>query len=503
MISHFLIDWETSVKPWLQKAIELLTETLKPPCSEPNELDWKGTISADNRRLTDHLMAFANHPGGGYLVFGVNRDATFRNLSIAEIESTANTLANLGRDAVESPLQIDHQGFSFNGFDLLFVYVPESGIKPVHRRGKSMDDTCIRSGGTTRKASRQEIGHMMVHSRTPRWEGAHASLLMSDEEVLKNLNILPLFEMMQMNPLVSEEEKLRWMQDSGLIERQPSGGAYITNLGAISASSELSAFPVLADKSARVIAYEGTNKIKAKSDVSGRSGYALTFERLLRYVIGLLPKSEVIEQALRTTVPIYPPVALREIIANALIHQDFTITGSRPTISIFDDRIEIANPGKLLPSKTVERIIGTHPESRNEKLANAFRLYNICEQRGSGLTRAGLQVELYGLPPIKFEEESDHFKVTLFAPKSFSKMSASERLDACYQHALLKYVSSERMTNKSLRERLKMPEKQRSMVSRLIQEAVDHGVIAPANPASTSRKFTEYLPAWAIERNRA
>ena len=489
------------MKPWLQKAIELLDETLKPPCSEPNELDWKGTVSTDSKRLAEHLMAFANHPGGGYLVFGVNRDATLCGLSIAEIETIANTLANLGRDAVESPIQIDHQGFCFDGSDLLFVYILESAIKPVHRRGKSMDDTFIRSGGTTRRASRQEIGHMMVNSRTPRWESAHASLLMSDDEVLTQLNILPLFDMMQMNPLVRDEEKLKWMQDSGLINRQPSGGAYITNLGAISVGSELSAFPALAEKSARVITYEGTNKIKAKSDISGRRGYALSFESLLKYVIELLPKSEVIQEALRTTVSMYPPLALREIIANALIHQDFTITGSRPTISIFADRIEVANPGKLLPSKTVERIIGTHPESRNEKLANAFRLYNICEQRGSGLTRAGLQVELFGLPPIKFEEEADHFKVTLFAPKSFSKMSGSERLDACYQHALLKYVSSERMTNKSLRERLKMPEKQRSMVSRLIQEAVDRHIIAPANPHSTSKKFTEYVPAWAVDRN--
>lgn len=216
-----------------------------------------------------------------------------------------------------------------------------------------------------------------------------------------------------------------------------------------------------------------------------------------------MPKSEIIAEALRREVPVYPELALREIIANALIHQDFTITGSRPTISIFDDRIEITSPGKLLPSKTVDRIIGTHPESRNEKLANAFRLYNICEQRGSGLMRAGLEVELFGLPPIKFEEEADHFTVTLFAPKSFSQMSASERLNACYQHALLKYLSSSRMTNKSLRERLKMPEKQRSMVSRLILEAVDKGIIAAANPESTSKKFTEYLPAWAVGRQRS
>ncbi|HVC45966.1 MAG TPA: ATP-binding protein [Terracidiphilus sp.] len=488
------------MKPWVQKALEILAESLQPPCSEHNELDWKGDLSSDSRRLTDHLTAFANHPGGGYLVFGIARDATPRSLSITEIDGIANTIANLGRDAVEPTLQIDHQGINFQGTDILLVRVPESPIKPVHRRGKSLEETCIRSGGTTRKASRQEIGHMMVHSRTPRWETAHASLLMSEREVSEVLDIDPLFKMMQKDRLANDGERLKWMQDSGFIELQPSGGAYITNLGAISVALDMTVFPALAEKSARVIVYEGTNKIKARSDVMGRRGYALTFENLFEYVSNQLPKSEVIEQALRRTVPVYPPLALREIIANALIHQDFNITGSRTTIEIFDDRIEITNPGKLLPSKTIDRIIGTVPESRNEKLASAFRLYNICEQRGSGLMRAGVEVELYGLPPIEFQEEASHFKVTLFTPKTFSQMSASERLNACYQHALLKYLSSSRMTNKSLRERLKMPEKQRSMVSRLIQEAVDEGLIAPADPRNTSKKFTEYIPAWAVER---
>jgi ATP-dependent DNA helicase RecG len=488
------------MKPWLQKAVNLLEGSLNPPPSEGNEIDWKGMISADGKRLAEHLMAFANHPGGGYLIFGVERDATLRSLSPDEVEKTVNTLANLGREAVEPPLQIDHQGFNLNGADLLFVHIPESHFKPVHRRGKQMDDTFIRSGGTTRKASRQEIGQLMLHSRTPRWETAHASLLMEESEILESLDLYRLFQMLERQIPSSDEEKLKWMQSSKFIERHPSGGAYITNLGAISIAKDLSKFPSLAERSARVIVYRGANKVHGQSDVSGRMGYAIAFEGLVGYVTHLLPKSEVIEKALRHSVPMYPTVALREIIANALVHQDFSISGSRPTISIFDDRIEITNPGKLLPSKTVERIIGTHPESRNEQLANAFRLYKICEQRGSGLVRAGLEIELFGLPPIKFEEEADHFTVTLFAPKSFSQMSASERLNACYQHALLRYVSSSRMTNKSLRERLKMPEKQRSMVSRLIQEAIEQGLIADANPESRSKKFTEYLPSWAVAR---
>lgn len=76
-------------------------------------------------------------------------------------------------------------------------------------------------------------------------------------------------------------------------------------------------------------------------------------------------------------------------------------------------------------------------------------------------------------------------------------MSVRERLEACYQHAVLKYYSGGAMTNTTLRERLKMPEKQRSMVSVLIQEAIDKNLVKPADPDNKSRKFAEYVPFWA------
>jgi ATP-dependent DNA helicase RecG len=160
-------------------------------------------------------------------------------------------------------------------------------------------------------------------------------------------------------------------------------------------------------------------------------------------------------------------------------------------------KIEVSNPGGLLPSKRLDRIIGTQPESRNEQLARAFRRYKICEERGSGLLKAGLQIELDGLPPIEFAAGPNHCKVALHAPRTFAKMSAQERLEACYQHAVLKYYSDSAMTNTSLRERLKMPEKQRSMVSVLIQEAVDRKLVKPSDPANKSKKFAEYVPVWA------
>lgn len=130
-------------------------------------------------------------------------------------------------------------------------------------------------------------------------------------------------------------------------------------------------------------------------------------------------------------------------------------------------------------------------------LAKSFRRFKICEELGSGLIKAGRAVELFGLPPIKFETGENYFRVTIFSPRSYSKMLPQERLQACYQHAVLQYLSENPMTNKSLRERLQMPEKHRPMVSALIQQAIEGGFIKPSDPENRSRKYAEYLPAWA------
>ncbi len=323
---------------------------------------------------------------------------------------------------------------------------------------------------------------MMLNSRTPRWEELRASVLLSDTAVVSKLKTESLFAMVERPVPPTVEEHLAWLEGEKFITRHASGGGYITNLGAMSAAHKLVEFADLSRKAVRVIIYEGLNKAKTRQETEGGMGYAIGFQGLLKFVTDMLPQSEIIEKALRAKKSIYPSIALRELIANALIHQDFTITGAGPLIEIYSDRIEISNPGGLLPSKRLDRLIGTQPESRNEQLAKSFRRYKICEERGSGLLKAGIEVELYGLPPIEFTATPSSFKVTLYSPRTFAAMTARERLEACYQHAILKYYSGSAMTNKSLRERLKMPEKQRSMVSVLIQDALDKNLIKTVAP---------------------
>ena len=482
---------------WVNRAVALLDASLTRTPHELNEIDWKVTLSPDKKRISEHLSAFANHPGGGYLVFGVDNQGVPKGISPSDVDPTMATLTNLARAALDQQLSLMHCVAMYREVPLLFVHIPESDVKPVVLRGRPLDETFVRVGATTRKASRQEVGSLMLNSRTPRWEDLCASTLLDDDGLLSALSPAPIIELLGKPYPNSKGEMLNFLKDQAFITRDPRGGGHITNLGAIAAAREIATFPDLSRKAVRVIIYAGRTKVIAKHEQVGTRGYAVGFEALMQYVTGHLPQTEVIDRAFRRTMPVFPEIAMREVIANALIHQDFSISGTGPMIDIYDDRVEITSPGGLLPTKTLNRLIGTQPESRNEKLARAFRLYRICEERGSGIFKAAQAIELHGLPAMNFQSAPGYFKVTLFGPRSYAQMSVGERLDACYQHAVIKHISNEMMTNKSLRERLRMPESRRSMISALIQQSMDRGDIKPADPENKSRKFTQYLPFWA------
>lgn len=484
-------------KVWVSKALDWLEDSLVPVPQELNEIDWKLDLSSNNKKLTQHLSAFANHPGGGYLVFGVD-DKTGSVVGIAaeKIGGIVERLASLSRDTVNPEAKLDHAVMTYRGKVILIVHIRESAIKPVHLKTGSIEDSHIRTGGTTRIATRHEVAGLMLNSKALRYEELHASKLLDKDEILSLLDYQGILELLNRPATVNPEEALAWMVQERMLEQIDGSGYYITNFGAITAAKNLAQFDGLARKAIRVIKYTGLNKVITERELAGQKGYAIGFSGLIGFIEAMLPKSEVIKNALRAEICIYPPIALRELIANSLVHQDFSIKGKSPMIEIYDNRIEISNPGRLLPSKKIDRLIGTNPESRNDLLASAMRRYKICEERGSGLIKALDAIELFGLPPLQFEQGENYFKVTMFSPKTFAEMTPRERIEACYQHATLKYLSGTGMTNTTLRERLKVPEKSRSMISRVIKDATEAGKVKAKNPDNPSTKFTEYVPYW-------
>lgn len=229
-----------------------------------------------------------------------------------------------------------------------------------------------------------------------------------------------------------------------------------------------------------------------KEDI-GNKGYGVGFEELIKYIEAIVPSEEIIKGAFRTKENTYPTIAIREIVANALIHQDFTVSGTGPLVEIFDDRIEVTNSGRLLVD--VNRIIDNPPKSRNEKLASLMRNLRICEELGTGWDKIVIACELMQLPAPKIEIYEESTKVTLFSKISFTNLSAEEKLWSCYLHACIKYVQGENITNSSLRDRFALPESSSGSISRLIKEAVNRKMIKPVDP-DTAPRYMKYIPIW-------
>lgn len=327
------------------------------------------------------------------------------------------------------------------------------------------------------------------------FEKAVAATNISSDEVLKLIDYSTYFRMMNI-PLPENRKTIFERLAAENIINQKSGDNFdITNIGAILFAYNLNMFDRLQRKSPRVIIYRGENRIETIKEQVGIKGYAAGFDGLVDYINDQLPQNEQIEQAFRKQVRIYPEIAVRELVANALIHQDFNRTGTGPLVEIFSDRMEITNPG--VPLIDTLRFIDEPPQSRNEKLASLMRRINICEERGSGIDKVIFNVEIFQLPAPDFRVTSNHTVAVLFGPREFSEMDKADRIRACYQHACLCYVSGKQMTNATLRERLNIKSANYPMASRIIRDTLEAGLIKSHTQVSGSKKDAKYTPFWA------
>jgi len=475
---------------WENRALALLAKSLFPIPSEINELDWKTDISNNSNRIAQHLSAFAQLSRGGFLVFGIDNSGKIVGTTKDQADEILLKLNNIARNNLAFPVSLDHTITNIEDRPILIVHVLESENKPINLRGQALWESYKRSAGNTVKMSPQEIKIAVSQSINLSFEEQIAMYNVSQGDILKYINFSGYFKMTNQQIPDQIENIVLALEREDFIKQNPSGLWDITNLGAILFCTEFKDFKELERKAPRVIIYNGSSKINAIREQVGTRGYATAFHGLINYIMEHLPTNEVIESAIRRQIKLYPEVALREFVANALIHQEFYKSGTSVMIEVYTDRIEITNPG--IPLVDTDRFIDTPPQSRNEKLASMLRRLNICEERGSGIDRAIGAIEAFQLPAPKFEKVQDFTKVTIYAHRPLSKMSSEEKIRACYQHACLMYVSNQEMSNLSLRARFNIEEKNYPIASRIITETINASLI---KPVTQNKKV--YVPYWA------
>jgi len=232
------------------------------------------------------------------------------------------------------------------------------------------------------------------------------------EDVIDLLDTQAFFELLDPTDrtgVISRLEQERLLDHSA-------NGYSIRRLGAILLAKRMQDFPDLLRKAPRIVVYSGNSKLETKLDQPSTKGYTVGFQDLVRFVMNQLPQNEVVEDALRKEVKLVPEIAIRELVANALIHQDFLIGGMSVMIEIYSDRVEISNPGE--PIVPVERFIDGY-QSRNERLADFMRRFAICEEKSSGIDKVIQAVETYQLSAPDFHVTYRRTAVILFGHTCF------------------------------------------------------------------------------------
>ncbi|MHB1403835.1 MAG: ATP-binding protein [Thiobacillus sp.] len=455
---------------------------------------------AEPQAIGEYISALANGAAligkaSAYLVWGVkSQDHEIVGTSFQPQK------ANVGNEELENWLlrllepKIDFRFHETRVDDshVILLEIARASRHPVRFSGSEY----IRVGSYKKKLKdfpEKERALWRIFDETP-FEDLIALENVSGDEVLRLLDFSTYFDLLNHRLPATRDGILDCLCREGLIRVNDANAWDITHLGAILLAKKLNDFIRLKRKAIRVIQYRGSDRTDAVNEQEGRKGYASGFEGLLSYINDILPSNEVMGQALRKTVPMFPELAVRELVANALIHQEFSMTGAAPMVEIFDDRIEITNPGE--PLVDTQRFLDTPPKSRNEKLASMMRRFGICEERGSGIDKVVFQVELYQLPAPLFEVPAGSTRSVLFAHKELKDMDKPDRIRACYLHACLRYVSRQSMTNGSVRQRFGIDERNAAYASRLLNEALEAELIVIEDPTVGTRSRS-YIPFWA------
>ncbi|MBE0417103.1 MAG: putative DNA binding domain-containing protein [Coriobacteriia bacterium] len=441
----------------------------------------------DLNKTYEYCVAIANE-GGGHLVLGVS------NTPPREV---------VGTTAANDPVGMAQKLFRKLGFrvDVDAVDHPDGRVvvfsipsRPVGTAYSLEGKYLMRSGESLVPMSEDQLRRIFAEGE-PSWLEQPAATGLTAEDVVSLLEVETYFELSGLAEAAGTPEHVDRLLQDRLID-QSDGRFSIRRMGALLLARNLADFPDLERKAPRLVVYDGKSKLSTRLEEKMSQGYAVGFRSLVHSVVAQLPQNEIIEDALRRQVKLVPDDVVRELVANALIHQDFNVGGSSVMIEVYDDRVDFSNPGE--PVVDVSRFIDSY-QSRNERMASIMRRFGICEEKSSGIDRVVHAVEAYQLPAPEFRVSGGRTVATVYGHKPFDDMDRSDRVRACYQHCVLKYVMGEFMTNSSLRERFGLPLNKQVVTSQVISIAVDEGWVCPDARVGGSKKYARYLPCWAVD----
>ena len=314
--------------------------------------------------LKKEIIAFANSDGGEILI-GIEDDGTV--VGLANAQKDLGIVSNILRDSIRPDILVHTFAdiLTIEGKQVLKIEITRGSRRPYHLASKGMKPSgvFVRHGTSASAASDEAIRQMIIESDGTQYENMRCinqSLTFHESTRLFEAEGLAFGKMQQ--------------RTLGIINSDN----YYTNLGLLLSDQ--------CEHSIKGARYKGITKLEFQDRKEFNGSVMKQVEEAFEYMQLHNATSASFNGLHRKDTTEYPVFALREALINAVVHRDYSFSGSI-LIHIFDDRIEIVSVGGLVQGLTLQDIELGVSQSRNPKLANCFYRMKLIESYGTGLQR--------------------------------------------------------------------------------------------------------------------
>lgn len=366
---------------------------------ESKTLDFKLDLSSKKGIVKD-IIAFAN-TSGGRVIIGIDPKSLLP-IGLEDPLGDEEKLAQMISDNIEPQLIPDIGAITYEGKELLVLTVPHV-IGPVHLKDKGPDEgVYIRIGSTSRAADPPMVEELR-RLRTNRTFDQLPCPLTTDDD-LSSERLHAAFDPVGIEVSEAKKATLDLLVDDGAGNLIPSNGGIIAF-----GTEPLKAFP---DAQLRCARFRGTTKAVILNHVDMEGTLLEAIEEAEAFIDQSTQTAAEIKGIRRKNIPEYSELIVREVLVNAVAHADYSVVGSNILVSIFEDRMEIQNPGMWPFGITIEQLKAGQSKIRNRVLVGVLRRTNFMERLGSGYERIQSAME-EGYPEPEWEEVGTSVRVAL------------------------------------------------------------------------------------------
>ena len=447
---------------------------------EGKTLEFKQDLSSP-KNILKTLTAFAN-TAGGVLLIGIE-DGSRAVLGLENPLDEEERLCNLIADSIEPRLVPSVELINWKGRTLLVVEVYPSALRPHWLKSLGMENgVLVRVGSTNRQAD----GPLTAEMRRS------ALNLSYDEEPMPDINPEALDFPVASGLFAGLRE---WNENTPETLRLTTRhqGRLVPTVGGILLFGTVRDryFP---DAWIQCGRFSGTDKARILDQRDIRTHLPLALNDAFEFVKKHASRTAEFGKLRRKDVWSVPLEAVREALTNAIVHADYSQTGSPIRVAIFDDRIEIENPGLLVGGLTIGDVRAGVSKLRNRVIGRVFKELDLIEQWGSGFQRMLASCREMDLPEPVMEEVAFRFRIT-FSLRRTPAQSQADGMDQRIMDLIRSCEADGGASTQYLSQALGISS--RAMRDRLARMTKAGRIVAVGKSAYDPRK--RYLPAKEAE----